>query len=127
MIATITPSGTATLNCGAGQSYAIAADDCHTIADVLVDGGSVGAVSIYTFTNVQASHTIAVSFAIKTYNIIASAGTGGSISPSDVENLRRLPASVPSPSTAPSTYGSTGSASECPYSPDGTSIHSRCR
>ena len=31
---------------------------------VLVDGNSVGAVASYTFTNVQANHTIAASFAL---------------------------------------------------------------
>ena len=36
------------------------------MADVLVDGISVGAVTSYTFTNVQANHTIAASFAIDT-------------------------------------------------------------
>jgi len=33
------------------------------VANVLVDGGSVGAVTSYTFTNVTANHTIAASFA----------------------------------------------------------------
>jgi hypothetical protein len=33
------------------------------VADVLVDGASVGAVTSYTFTNVTANHTIAASFA----------------------------------------------------------------
>ena len=52
------------------------------MADVLVDGVSVGAVTSYTFTNVTANHTIAASFAIDTYTITASAGANGSISPS---------------------------------------------
>jgi PKD repeat protein len=52
------------------------------VANVLVDGSSVGVVTSYTFTNVTASHTIAASFAIDTYTINASAGANGSISPS---------------------------------------------
>ena len=52
------------------------------MADVLVDGVSVGAVTTYTFTNVTANHTIAASFAIDTYTITASAGANGTISPS---------------------------------------------
>ena len=52
------------------------------MADVLVDGVSVGAVTSYTFTNVTANHTIAASFAIDTYTITASAGANGTISPS---------------------------------------------
>ena len=47
----------------------------YHIADVLVDGGSVGAVSGYTFTNVTADHTIAASFALRSYTITASAGS----------------------------------------------------
>ena len=34
------------------------------VADVLVDGSSVGAVTSHTFTNVTAGHTIAASFAL---------------------------------------------------------------
>ena len=50
------------VNCGADQTFTIAADACHTIADVLVDGVSAGAVTTYTFTNVTGNHTIAASF-----------------------------------------------------------------
>src|SRR5205085_520618 len=57
-------------------------DPCYSIASVLVDGSPVGAVSSYSFINVQAGHTIAASFALNTYTIAASAGAGGSISPS---------------------------------------------
>ena len=52
------------------------------MADVLVDGASVGAVTSYTFSNVTANHTIAASFAITTYTITTSAGANGSITPS---------------------------------------------
>src|SRR5204862_164871 len=62
-------------------TFAIAADGCHTIADVLVDGVSVGAVASYTFSNVQATHTIAASFSIITYTITATAGPAGTIAP----------------------------------------------
>ncbi len=78
----ISPSGNITVAAGASQAFTISPDACHTIADVLVDGLSVGAVSAYTFTNVQANHTIAASFAIINYTIAASAGAGGTISPS---------------------------------------------
>jgi len=81
---TITPSGNVAMNYGASQAFNIAADTgCH-IADVLVDGSSVGAVSSYEFTNVTADHTISASFAVDTYThtITASAGSNGSISPS---------------------------------------------
>ena len=47
---------------GASQIFAIAAQEGYAIADVLVDGQSVGAVDSYTFENVTANHTIAAVF-----------------------------------------------------------------
>jgi hypothetical protein len=79
---TISPSGTVTLAHGASQTFNIAASTGYQVTNVMVDGTSVGAVSSYTFSNVTANHTIAASFSVKTYSITASAGTGGSISPS---------------------------------------------
>lgn len=78
----ITPSGTVIVAPGASQSFTIAPDTCHTIADVLVDGLSAGAIGSFTFPGVSANHTIAASFAIISHTITASAGTGGSIDPS---------------------------------------------
>src|SRR5205807_1009482 len=78
----ISPSGAVSVNYGANQTFAIAADGCHTIADVLVDGVSLGAVASYAFSNVTAAHTIAAWFSLNTYTIAASAGAGGSITPS---------------------------------------------
>jgi List-Bact-rpt repeat protein len=77
----IAPSGAVVVNCGANQSFTVAADSCYHVADVLVDAISVGPVASYTFTNVQASHTISASFAINTYTITSSAGAGGTIAP----------------------------------------------
>ncbi|WP_372946616.1 TSUP family transporter, partial [Muriicola sp.] len=48
---------------GTNQTFAITPNACHTIADVVVDGGSVGPVASYTFTNVTANHTISATFA----------------------------------------------------------------
>jgi hypothetical protein len=77
----ISPSGNVSVGCGSDQNFMITADGCHTIADVTVDGSSVGAVGGYLFTNVQGSHTIAATFATIIYTVTASAGAGGSISP----------------------------------------------
>ncbi|MBW8041263.1 MAG: hypothetical protein FVQ85_14840, partial [Planctomycetes bacterium] len=79
---TISPSGSTQVNSGGAQTYTITSNTGYSISDVLVDGSSVGAVSSYSFTNVTANHTIAASFAINTYSITASAGSGGTISPS---------------------------------------------
>ena len=64
---------------GGSQSFTITPNAPAQIADVLVDGSSVGPVSSYTFNNVTQDHTIAASF---TYTITASAGANGSIDPS---------------------------------------------
>ena len=58
----ITPAGEVSVKEGASQTFAIAAQDGYAIADVLVDGQSVGAVDSYTFENVTANHTIAALF-----------------------------------------------------------------
>src|SRR5204862_529355 len=85
----ITPSGAQSVPCGGSQTFTIAAGDkCHIIADVLVDGVSVGAVSTYTFTDVQANHTIDASFSVLgPYTILATAGSGGTISPSGSQSV----------------------------------------
>ena len=67
---------------GAGQAFTITADSGFVIADVLVDGVSVGAVSSYTFTDVVADHTIAASFAVVTFSITVTQGSNGVIAPS---------------------------------------------
>jgi len=78
----ISPSGSVTVSYGANRTFTVAANTGYTIADVLVDGTSVGSVSSYTFNNVAENHTISATFSIATYTISASAGTGGTISPS---------------------------------------------
>ena len=58
----ITPAGEVSVKEGASQTFAITASEGYAIADVLVDGQSVGAVDSYTFENVTANHTIAALF-----------------------------------------------------------------
>ncbi|GFO60717.1 hypothetical protein GMST_30420 [Geomonas silvestris] len=83
----ITPAGASNVNSGAGLSYSITAAPNYKIADVLVDGVSVGAVASYSFSNVTANHTIAASFAPIVYVINASAGANGSIDPAGPVNV----------------------------------------
>src|SRR5205823_1215157 len=80
----ISPSGAVSVACGGSQTFSISgADKCHAIADVKVDGVSVGPVSTYSFNDVQANHTIDASFStLGPFTITASAGPGGSITPS---------------------------------------------
>jgi len=69
---TITPSGTATVAAGSGKSYAIAAATGYKVAAVTVDGVSVGAVTSYSFSNINANHTIAASFTASTTSTTGS-------------------------------------------------------
>nr|WP_319537791.1 PKD domain-containing protein [uncultured Methanospirillum sp.] len=80
----ITPSGLVEVSSGSSQTFTIRSNLGMLIDDVLVDDVSMGAVSSYTFPNVKANHTISVKFRVNfpSYIITATAGTGGSISPS---------------------------------------------
>ena len=78
----ISPSGTVSVNAGKDQSFTITPATGYHVADVSVDGASVGAVSSYTFTYVTTDHTISATFAANpAYTITSSAGVNGSISP----------------------------------------------
>ncbi|GAH02872.1 unnamed protein product, partial [marine sediment metagenome] len=72
---TISPSGTTQVNEGENQAFTITADAGYHISDVVVDGGSVGKVSSYSFTDVTANHTIAATFAIDEVDVTAPAVT----------------------------------------------------
>lgn len=79
----ISPAG-ASVYRGDDQTFTITPNEGYEVADVLVDGSSVGAVSTYTFENVTGNHTISVTFKPKvvTHTITATAGSNGSITPS---------------------------------------------
>lgn len=67
---TISPNGSVSVARGKDQTFTISAINGYRIADVLVDGKSVGNVSTYTFENVKANHTIQAKF-VKQASIIA--------------------------------------------------------
>jgi hypothetical protein len=80
----ISPSGSVVVNSGSSQSFTITPNSGFTVASVTVDGANQGAVTSFTFSNVTANHTISAAFqaTTTTHTITASAGSGGSISPS---------------------------------------------
>jgi hypothetical protein len=78
---TISPLGAQTVDYGADQAFTITPATGYHVADVVVDGGSVGAQVSYTFTSVTADHTIRATFAIDTFTITPTAGPNGAISP----------------------------------------------
>ena len=79
---TITPAGSVVVNHGESATFTITSDAGYHVADVQIDGTSVGAVTSYTFQNVTANHTIQAAFAINTYTIEATADAHGTITPS---------------------------------------------
>ena len=78
----ISPSGTVIVPHGGSQTFTIDPDVGYQIADVLVDGASVGAVASYTFENVASDHTIHATFTkvVYTVTVSASPAEGGTVS-----------------------------------------------
>ena len=78
---TVTPSGAVKVNKGASQKFVFTANADYAVADVTIDGVSVGALSDFTFPNVTADHTIHVTFIESgvSYIITATAGANGNI------------------------------------------------
>ncbi|KMQ52498.1 chitinase, GH18 family [Chitinispirillum alkaliphilum] len=81
---TISPSGSVTVSEGSSKSFSITPDSGYKIERVTVNGEDQGAVSNYTFTNIGTNGTITAYFTQtpQQFTINASAGTGGTISPS---------------------------------------------
>lgn len=75
-----------TVEHGNGCTARIVADNGYIVSDVKVDGVSVGACKLYTFSDVKANHTIEAEFEeiIHTYTLRASAGTGGKVYPAKI-------------------------------------------
>lgn len=70
----ISPSGDVSVREGRDQTFTITPDKSYAVANVKIDGKSIGAVKSYTFENVRSPHTIEVIFV----KGIASASTGDS-------------------------------------------------
>ena len=58
----ISPSGNVSVRGGRDQAFTITPDKGYAVANVKIDGRSIGAVKSYTFENVKRAHTIEVSF-----------------------------------------------------------------
>src|SRR5208283_5191808 len=73
----ISPAGTVPANAGTSPSFTVTPNSGYNIANVTVDGISVGAVSSYSFSSIAANHTITASFSPITYTLATSkTGTG---------------------------------------------------
>jgi len=78
----VSPAGTASIEHGGSATYIITPDSGYTIADVLVDSVSQGAITSYTFSNVTDDHSLQATFASDSLTVSATAGEGGTIAPS---------------------------------------------
>jgi peptidoglycan hydrolase-like protein with peptidoglycan-binding domain len=79
--------GTSVVVVGSDQTFTITPMPGYKVASVIVDGVNQGSMMSYTFTNVQANHSIVVSFSpiqpapIAQYSISVTQGEYGTISP----------------------------------------------
>ncbi|UCG07373.1 MAG: fibronectin type III domain-containing protein [Desulfobacterales bacterium] len=120
----ISPSGAVTLNQGDNQMFSITPNQNYHVADVVVDGTSVGAVTTYTFASIAGNHSITASFApdnqpptanagpdqtvtegtIVTLNGSNSADIGGSIVSYEWEQTAGIPAALVNSEAAQATF-----------------------
>ncbi len=66
----ISPSGTVVVSSGANRTFNISANTGYSISHVYVDSVDQGAITAYTFSNVQAAHTISVSSSASSNQVI---------------------------------------------------------
>ncbi|MBF0529484.1 MAG: SBBP repeat-containing protein, partial [Deltaproteobacteria bacterium] len=86
----ISPIGAVSVAPGANPLFSISPNNGFKVQNVVVDGVSQGAITSYTFTNVAADHVISATFEAgfgPSYIITATAGGGGSITPSGKVNV----------------------------------------
>jgi hypothetical protein len=78
----ISPSGRVYVGFNGEQEFTFTPGAGYHVADVRVDGDSVGAADSYAFNNIVKGHTIDVTFAIDVHTIGAFASSGGALNPS---------------------------------------------
>jgi hypothetical protein len=83
----ISPAGQVAVQNNGDQIFSITPGTDSTIADVLVDGASVGAVTSYTFTDVTGNHVITASFQMANQLPTADAGPDQTVDEGVLVNL----------------------------------------
>ena len=78
---TITPSGTTAVSCGETVTYSVVPATGWHISGLVVDGEPVEVAETYSFTDIRTDHTILAQFAIDEFTVTATAGEGGSVTP----------------------------------------------
>lgn len=87
---TISPGGESIVSEGKGLTYTIAPSEGYELTSVIIDGTAVSNVVLqsiissgtYTFTSVQADHTIEAIFSIMQLDVLVTTSANGSVSPS---------------------------------------------
>jgi len=93
----ITPSGVTTYDWGSTPSYTITADTGYHISSLMVDDTvEISAANgqteyIHIFTSITQNHTITAIFAKNFYTVTATAGMGGTITPSGTHEYQTSP------------------------------------
>jgi hypothetical protein len=77
----VVPSGAVGVSAGSSRTFRIHPDPGYHVDSLVVDGLAVTADTVYTFTNIQAGHTLRATFAGDLITLTASAGPHGSIAP----------------------------------------------
>jgi hypothetical protein len=80
----ITPLGSVVVDYGQTQKFNFTANTGYQISNVIVDNASQGVPLNYTFNNIQANHTIAVTFSVNIYNITTSTDQHSTITPGNM-------------------------------------------
>ena len=81
----ISPSGSVSIGEGRSLTFIISPNSGYIVEQVIVDGSNKGALESYTFSSINANHSISATFKlnpVQQYTITASAGSNGTISPS---------------------------------------------
>jgi hypothetical protein len=94
----LSPSGAVSVKSGASQKFTIIPTSGYKTASVKVDGVSIGTPTTYTFSNINANHTISASFVIigpnggRTASVASNASSNAS---SNAGNAANVPAISP--------------------------------
>lgn len=67
---------------GTSKTFTFTANEHYTLTLLSIDGlANTDSLTTYTFKNVNRTHTIAVTFSLKTWNLVVATPTNGTISP----------------------------------------------
>jgi hypothetical protein len=104
----ISPLGAVNVACSGSQTFTITPNANYHVADVQVDGVSVGAVTSYPFSNVTQSHTINANFAIDQHTLTVTVVGHGTVGKSPDQPTYDAGSVVQLTATPDAGYGFAG-------------------